>query len=139
MYEQTEQVGRSYFTTLSRAWRLRCPACGQTKLFANWIRMHKKCNACGLKYEREPGYFLGSIYVNYGLTALLVTALYFSLFFSEWVSPQAALALVAAFAVIFPMWFFRYARSIWLGFDHYWDPLPKEQAAAKKPTSGVTG
>ena len=27
-----------------------------------------------------------------------------------------------AFAVVFPIWFFRYARRRWMGFDHYWDP-----------------
>ncbi len=124
MANTVETSRRSYWTTLSRAWRLRCPQCGQTRLFANWFRMHKQCEACGLHYEREPGYFLGSIYVNYGLTALLVTVFYFLLFFTGWVSPQNALWIVTGFALIFPLWFFRYARSLWLGFDHYWDPLP---------------
>ncbi len=90
--------------------------------------MHPDCEACGLHYEREPGFFLGSIYVNYGLTALLVTIFYFVLFFTGWTSPQTALWIVAAFAVLFPLWFFRYARSLWLGFDQYWDPTPIETA-----------
>lgn len=84
--------------------------------------MNSQCDDCGLHYEREPGYFLGSIYINYGLTALLVTLLYFGLFFSGAVSPQAALWIVTAFALVFPLWFFRYARSLWMGFDHFWDP-----------------
>lgn len=96
--------------------------------------MHNDCAACGLHYEREPGYFLGSIYVNYGLTALLVTSLYFTLFFSGWVSPESALWLVAGVAVVFPLWFFRYARSIWLGFDHYWDPTPAEKTGSRPVT-----
>lgn len=90
--------------------------------------MYPECDNCGLKYEREPGYFLGSIYINYGLTAVLVTMFYFALFFSGVVTPQAALWIVTGFALVFPLWFFRYARSLWLGFDHYWDPLPEEQA-----------
>jgi uncharacterized protein (DUF983 family) len=117
---------KSYFTVMSRAWRLRCPRCGQTKLFKNWFRMHADCEACHLHYDREPGYFLGSIYANYGLTALLVTAFYFALFFSGRVDPQVALWIVTGFALVFPLWFFRYARSLWLGFDHYWDPTPED-------------
>jgi hypothetical protein len=27
-----------------------------------------------------------------------------------------------AFVVLFPIWFFRYARALWLGFDQYMDP-----------------
>jgi hypothetical protein len=84
--------------------------------------MYPRCQWCELRYEREPGYFLGSIYINYGLTALLVTMGYFALYFSRLVTPQQALWIVAALALVFPVWFFRYARSMWLGFDHYWDP-----------------
>ena len=91
-------------------------------------------------YEREPGYFLGSIYVNYGLTALAGDGILFRRCSSPaGCPPQAALWIVAGFAVVFPLWFFRYARSLWLGFDHYWDPLPDETREARtKPVKGVT-
>lgn len=113
---------KSYFTVMSRGWRLRCPRCGQSRLFKNWLRMHPECEQCHLRFEREPGYFLGSIYINYGLTAGLVTVFYMALFLSGAVAPRTALWIVAGFALLFPLWFFRYARSLWLGFDHYWDP-----------------
>ena len=29
--------------------------------------MHERCRACGLKFEREDGYFLGAMYIGYGL------------------------------------------------------------------------
>jgi uncharacterized protein (DUF983 family) len=121
---------KSYLTMLGRAWRLRCPRCGRGKLFANWIRMPAECEACRLRFEREPGYFLGSIYINYGLTAVLATLVYFALFFGGWTSPRAALWIAVGFAVAFPLWFFRYARSLWLGFDHFWDPTSEEQDGA---------
>ena len=116
--------GASYPKMLARAWRLRCPRCGRGRLFRSWFSMYPRCQWCELHYEREPGYFLGSIYINYGLTALLVTVGYFALFFSGLVDPQQALWIVAVGALIFPLWFFRYARSLWLGFDHFWDPTP---------------
>ena len=88
--------------------------------------MHERCPTCELRYEREPGYFLGSIYVNYGVTALLITIGYIALLASRAVSPEMALWVMAAFALVFGVWFFRYARSLWLGFDHYWDPSVEE-------------
>jgi uncharacterized protein (DUF983 family) len=111
---------------LWRAWRLRCPRCGQQRLFKNWITMYPECATCHLKYEREPGYFLGSIYINYGLTAVLVTILYFTIFFTRVTTPEIGLGLVMAFGAVFAIWFFRYARSLWLGFDHFWDPTVAE-------------
>ena len=63
----------SYWTLLGRTMRLRCPQCGQGRLFSGWFRMPRQCESCGLKFEREPGYFLGSIYFNYGVTAAIVT------------------------------------------------------------------
>jgi uncharacterized protein (DUF983 family) len=133
----------SYLTTLGRAWRLRCPRCGQQKLFKNLISMHPSCASCGLKYEREPGYFLGSIYVNYGLTTLLVIVGYFGLVFSGVLTFETALWVATAFTVVFPIFFFRYARSLWLGFDHYWDPTtvePPQQSGHEQnghPQNGV--
>jgi uncharacterized protein (DUF983 family) len=127
----TKNERDGYLTIMGRAWRLRCPRCGGGRLFKNYFTMNRDCNVCDLHYEREPGYFLGSIYINYGLTALLVTLFYFALFFSGVVSPQAGLWIVTAFALVFPIWFFRYARSLWMGFDHFWDPMSESSSAAE--------
>lgn len=88
--------------------------------------MRKQCDFCGYSYQREPGYFLGSIYVNYGLTAVLVIVGYFVGFFALQVQPRLLLWSLSAFCVVFPLWFFRYARSLWMGFDTYWDPVPED-------------
>jgi uncharacterized protein (DUF983 family) len=112
---------RSAFTLWSRAMRLRCPRCGEGPLFIGWFRMHERCSTCHLKYERSPGYFLGSTYVNYGQTALTMTAAYLILHFGygipkEWVAPP-----LAAYCVLWPLFWFRYARALFLAFDCYFD------------------
>ena len=43
--------------------------------------MYERCPNCKLKYERGPGYFLGSAYLNYGLTAVIITVSYITLRF----------------------------------------------------------
>ncbi len=115
-----------YWTILARAWRLRCPRCGGGRLFRGWFTMNERCPVCGYRYERAPGYFLGSIYFNYGLTALLLIVAYVPLYLSGWLPPQALLWIGVGFSLLFPLWFFRYARSLWVGFDQYWDPVEEE-------------
>jgi uncharacterized protein (DUF983 family) len=112
---------------MSRGLRLRCPKCGQTPIFRGWFSMDERCAECGRRFNRAPGYLLGSIYINYGLTALLVVVAYFSLYFGEVLSSDQLLVVLTAFILVFPLWFFRYARSLWIAFDERWDPWPNEE------------
>ena len=95
-------------------------------MFASWFRNHDRCPACGRKFNRAPGYFLGSIYFNYGATAALMIAGYFAVFFWKGRVGHAWLGALAAFCLVFPLWFFRYARALWVAFDESWDPWPNE-------------
>ena len=93
--------------------------------------MWPECRECHLPFEREPGFYLGSIYFNYGLTALIVTVAYFAMYFGTEISQTAALVSLTTFCVLFPLWFFRYARSLWLGMDQYIDPAERREEHAK--------
>ena len=74
-----------------------------------------------------PGYLLGSIYFNYGVTAVLVVFIYFSLFFTNTLTGRQLLWVLTAFTLLFPLWFFRYGRALWIAFDERWDPWPNEE------------
>jgi hypothetical protein len=87
--------------------------------------MHPACVSCGRPFSGDAGYFLGSIYFNYGVTGVLVVTTYFAMYFGNVLTDDQRLALLAAFVILFPIWFFRYARSLWLAFDEYWDPQPR--------------
>lgn len=89
--------------------------------------MYPKCEHCGLPFEREPGFFLGSIYINYGLTALIVAIVYPVLLFQGGMHEQRLLIGAVTFTVIFPILLFPWARSIWLGFDQWNDPRQREK------------
>lgn len=105
-----------------RALRLRCPRCGQGRLFAGWFQMHAECPHCRLQYERAPGYFLGSIYINYGVTAVALTVGYLLLHAGLRFTNQQLAAPLVGFCVAFAMFFFRYARGLWLALDCFFDP-----------------
>jgi hypothetical protein len=93
------------------------------------MRMAEACPACGTRLQREAGYFLGSIYFNYGVTCVLAGIIYFGMSFGMQVSGTRALWTTLAFTFLFPFWFWRYARSLWLMLDQYMDP----RSPAKSP------
>jgi hypothetical protein len=87
--------------------------------------MNTACTDCGVPFQREHGFYLGAIYFNYGLTALVIAVAYPLLVFTNTLSARAGLAACMAFAVLFPLSFFRFARGLWLGFDELVDPWSK--------------
>ena len=101
----------------SRALRLRCPRCGHGHLFVGWFKMAAHCEKCRFRFERAPGYFLGSAYINYGLTALITTFIYMLFHMILGHENSTVVPPLVAFVVLFPLFFFRYARSLWLAFD----------------------
>lgn len=84
--------------------------------------MNGRCERCGFRFERGPGYYLGSTYVNYGITAGVTTVAYVGLHFGAGVSNRLLLPGLAGFCVVFPLVFFRFARSLWLNLDCLFDP-----------------
>ncbi len=113
----------TYQSAVSRALRLRCPRCGQGALFRKRLSMHNLCPHCGLQYERAPGYFLGSTYVNYGFISLSMTAMYTGLHFGAQISNERLTLPLLAYCVITPLVIFRHARAWWLAMDCYLDPI----------------
>src|SRR5215468_12606453 len=101
---------------------LRCPRCGARSLFRTWFTMHERCAVCHLRFEREQGYFLGAMYINYGGTVVL--ALLGSFALEYWTRPSLTQQLVLwiGFCTVFPVLFFRHSRGMWLGFDYIFDP-----------------
>ena len=83
--------------------------------------MSKRCSNCELKYERAPGYFLGSTYVNYGLTSIITTVAYVVSHFVYRIPNKALTVPILLFVFLFPVLFFRHARSLWLSIDCFLD------------------
>jgi len=96
---------------------LRCPRCGGGRLFRGLFRMEPGCGRCGLSFEREPGFYLGSIYVNYGATVIGTGLLYGFVVAVLGLPHDVALAASLAVAVLFPILFFRHARGLLLALD----------------------
>jgi uncharacterized protein (DUF983 family) len=102
---------------LRRALGLRCPRCGRGRLFRTFFGMHAACGSCGLTFTREPGFYLGSIYINYGVTVIVTGGLYALLVLGIGLTHELALAACLVVAVALPILFFRHARSLLLALD----------------------
>jgi uncharacterized protein (DUF983 family) len=114
-------------TLVSRAIRRRCPKCGSKGIFANWFSLKESCPTCGAVFAREEGYFLGAYALNLivaefiGLGFVLIVL--FNLNLSLW--EQEVIAVSAA--VMLPVLFFPFARTLWMALDLYVDPETSEQ------------
>ena len=83
----------------------KCPNCGKghvfekrTKIFRMPV-MNEQCSECDYRFEREPGYFIGAMYISYGL-AIFQGILAFIL--CSMLFPEIAIEWMVA-AVILPM------------------------------------
>jgi uncharacterized protein (DUF983 family) len=110
-----------FFPTMGAALRLRCPRCGVGEMFDGLFSMNAECSFCRLRFEREQGFFVGAIYVNYAVTVLIAMPGFFLL---DRYGATLAQQLIfwGAFVVIFPLAFFRHSRSLWLAVSHLLDP-----------------
>jgi uncharacterized protein (DUF983 family) len=108
-----------YSTTANK-----CPRCHKGKVFENNnpysfkkpFLMKDACSECDLKYEREPGFFYGALYVSYAL----MSGIFIVWFLADllWIHMDAvtlAITVVSSMLVLFPV-VFRSARIIWLNF-----------------------
>jgi uncharacterized protein (DUF983 family) len=106
-----------FWRSVGRGLRLLCPKCGEGRLFTGWFAMAPSCPSCGLDFLREQGYYVGAIYINYGITATIELSIGIPL--ADRVPTLWLVWPLSVFALLFPLWFFRYSRSLWLGIDLY--------------------
>ena len=107
---------------LGRGFSLRCPRCGTAPLFRGPFSMYPDCLSCSLRFEREQGYFVGAIYINYAVTAVTAIVGYFALDHFVGMPRTQQLITWSTFGVFFPLFFFRYSRSLWLNLEYFLNP-----------------
>jgi uncharacterized protein (DUF983 family) len=116
-------MATTFGRTLREIMLLRCPRCGEGRIFRGTFAMNEACPACGLKFSRETGYFLGAMYFSYGMAIplILLFTLLAYLVFPGWRLYQLVLLAWAAFLPFVPP-VYRYSRAMWIHFDRYFDP-----------------
>jgi ABC-2 type transport system ATP-binding protein len=95
--------------------------------------MEARCKVCQLVFEREQGYFLGAIYINYAVTVLCMLAGFFALDYVAQLSSTQQIILWSSFGLVFPVLFFRHSKSLWLCFDFLFSPVEDDFVKTSQP------
>lgn len=104
----------------------KCPRCRVGKVFTGPTyalksqKMNEVCSHCGLKYEREPGYFYVAMFVSYALNvAQMVTACVAAYIFGlklEYDNFWAYALILIGISIVCAPFNYRYSRMVLL----YW-------------------
>jgi uncharacterized protein (DUF983 family) len=100
---------------LWRGLKLRCPVCGQGKLFRTYFTMHESCACCGVGFAREHGQWVGSLDIN---TFVVAFGLMIASAFSPLWSLPVMLAVWGTAAILVPLVTFRFSRGLWTAIVH---------------------
>ena len=85
-------------------------------------KMRETCAVCGLKFEREEGYFLGAMYISYGIALVAIAALSLLVWrFSDLPFDRIVLwGFILFLPLVLPITIF--SRVLWIYLDRTIDP-----------------
>lgn len=124
----------------TRAARLRCPVCGSGGLFRRWVDLAERCPRCRLRFERGEGEFIGAIGVNtiVSFGAILVATVIAAVFIAQGASAVGFLVGAVVVAVIVPLVFFPFSKTLWVAFTLVIDPLEDGEAPGIVTAEGAS-
>ena len=109
-------------STAVAMFQCKCPKCKEGDLFINPPLLYKKfgkmptlCTICGHRFEREPGFFFGAMYVSYGLSIVVIAVCSVALFYLGGdPAPEFYLATSLVVLTLLYPFIFQESRSIYL-------------------------
>ncbi len=99
----------------------KCPNCkkgvifGAKKSIWNFPKMNSHCTHCGTAFEKEPGFFVGAMYVSYGLGVAEAIATYIIAqnFFTNSLDLRM-IPIITGVMVALTYFNIRLSRTIWI-------------------------
>lgn len=129
----TAAGGTTKTTLLGRGLRKRCAICGEGGLFERWFRMRSHCPRCGTRFEREPGFFIGALFINFALTEVVMFAWLAGCALATLPSPDVALLVGGSIVIciVLPLLLYPSSKTLWFAIHVAMQPLdPDEEAEA---------
>lgn len=113
-----EQSKRAFF---SRVVEGKCPFCSGGDIFQRKgnifkfkaPKMNTHCSSCGHKFDEEPGFFYGAMYISYFLGAIQMIIIFATLYFPT-KSFAVSFSGVLLTLVFMSFFNFRISRIIWI-------------------------
>ena len=112
-----------------------CPKCQNESMYFdknplhlnNILKMHENCSHCGLKYQIEPSFFYGAMYVSYGLNVAIGIAAFIIAFVIFGTNLKIAFAIIIASLVLLFPFVLRWSRNIYINMFVSYDPETKSK------------
>ncbi len=110
-----------------------CPRCQNESMYVNpnpfrlskVLTMEDHCSHCGLKYQLEPSFFYGAMYVSYGINvALGIVVFLISNFIFEASIKASFIVIIAAIIILYPL-ILRWSRNIYINMFVSYEPKQK--------------
>ena len=107
-----------------------CPKCQNESMYSDKnplhltkvLKMNENCSHCGLKYQIEPSFFYGAMYVSYGLNvAVGIAAFIVSFVFFKASIEQSFITIVVTLILFFPF-VLRLSRNLYINMFVSYDP-----------------
>lgn len=115
--------------------RYKCPRCHEGDFFVNnrnydlknLTKNHEKCSNCGLRYEREVGFFFGAMFVSYALSVAFAVAIGVAvLVLFPSASYKVYIVAILIGLVILSPFAYRLSRLIWINLFQKYEGDKKE-------------
>jgi len=135
---QSLMKAESHSSTISAILHQKCPRCHsgaifRSSIFRGFARMNEHCPVCDLKFEREEGYFLGAMYISYGLALIFIIGLAGLLWaLLHWSIQKSVISAVLLFLPAAPL-ITLFSRVLWIYLDQAIDPESRAQAPNHTP------
>jgi uncharacterized protein (DUF983 family) len=109
----------------------KCPVCQSASVFTSknpfklkyLFKMPSNCSHCNNKYEIEPGYWFGAMYISYGFTVTFsIAGFLMSYFLFSNADIWIHIGVVCFLNVIMSPISFRWSRLVWMNFFQSFDP-----------------
>ena len=92
--------------------------------------MAESCPSCQLRFERQPGQFIGGVTINTVVTFVLEFVVMVSWILLSWPEPDvtAGLAALLPVGLLFPVFFYPVSKTLWTAIDIAMRPLQPGEA-----------
>jgi len=118
-----------------------CPNCGNKTLFrpGSAFTLDDQCRSCGLKFEKDEGFFLGAMSLNYGITLVAFLAPIALTWYYGGLGKRTAVALAISVSVVVPIALYRSSRSWQLMLYYFFFPqhLPANHGVLKDEDENI--
>jgi len=103
----------------------KCPKCNEGQVFENKgnvflfriPKMNDRCSVCNYKFDKEPGYFFGAMYLSYALAIAEMMAVFICTY---WFLPTWwFFGAIMSVLVLMSFYNYRVSREIWVKLFPY--------------------